>query len=130
MAQAGGAAGKAGRCRLTRWGSYSKYHARKTTVDGITFDSKKEAEFFCELKLYKRAGYITKIERQVAYELQPAFRHDGKAERAIRYVADFVVTYSDGHVEVIDVKGVRTDVYKLKRKMLLFKYPDMVFREV
>ena len=45
-------------------------------------------------------------------------------------MADFVVTYSDGHVEVIDVKGVRTDVYKLKRKMLLFKYPDLIFREV
>ena len=113
-----------------RWGSYSKYNARKTTIDGITFDSKKEAEFYCELKLYKQAGYITQIERQVAYELQPAFRYEGKAERAIRYVADFRVTYSDGHVEVIDVKGARTPEYKLKRKLLLFRHPDMIFKEV
>ena len=113
-----------------RWGAHSKYHARKTEVDGIVFDSKKEAEYYCQLKFFLKAGYITQIERQVAYELQPAFRHEGRAERAIKYLADFRVTYKDGHVEVVDVKGVRTEAYKLKRKLLLFKHPDMIFREV
>ena len=46
------------------------------------------------------------------------------------YTADFVVEYADGRVEVIDVKGMRTDVYKLKRKLLLSRHPDMIFREV
>lgn len=108
----------------------SKYLNKKKTVDGITFDSQKEAEYYCQLKFFLKAGYVTKIERQVAYELQPAFRHEGKGERAIKYLADFRVTYKDGHVEVVDVKGMRTDVYRLKRKLLLFKHPDMIFREV
>lgn len=112
-----------------RWGHYSKYNARKTEVDGIVFDSRKEAEFYCQAKLFAKAGIITKIERQVAYELQPAFRHAGKAERAIKYIADFRLTYNDGHVEVVDVKGMKTEAYRLKRKLLLFRYPDMIFRE-
>lgn len=108
----------------------NKYNAKKTTVDGITFDSRKEANYYCELKMLKMAGIVKDFELQVPYELQPKYRHNGKAIRAITYIADFRVTYTDGHVEIVDVKGVRTDAYKLKKRLLLYQHPDMIFKEV
>lgn len=108
----------------------SKYHARKTVIDGITFDSKKEADYYCELKMLKLAGVVASFERQVPFELQPKYKKCGKTVRAIRYLADFVVAYADGHTEVVDVKGVRTEVYKLKRKILEYRYPDIRITEV
>jgi len=112
------------------WRARSKYHAKKTEVDGIVFDSKKEAEYYATLLLLQKSGVVVKLERQVKFELQPHFRYNKKMERAITYVADFVVTYKDGHEEVVDVKGMRTREYSLKRKLLLFRYPEIVFREV
>ena len=109
---------------------YSKYRAKKTVVDGITFDSQKEADFYCELKMLRMAGEVIDFERQVTFELQPKFKHSGKTERAIKYIADFVVKYKDGRTVVVDVKGDKTDVYRIKRKMLLYKHPDMIFEEV
>ena len=109
---------------------YSKYRAKKTVVDGITFDSKKEADFYCELKMLRMAGEVIDFERQVTFELQPKFKHSGKTERAIKYIADLVVHYKDGRTVVVDVKGDKTDVYRIKRKMLLYKHPDMIFEEV
>ena len=109
---------------------YRKYRAKKTVVDGITFDSKKEADFYCELKMLRMGGVVKDFECQHKFVLQEGFRHHGKAERAVTYTADFVIEYSDGHIEVVDVKGMRTDVYKLKRKLLLYRHPDMIFREV
>lgn len=108
----------------------NKYNAKKTTVDGIMFDSRKEADYYCELKMLKMAGIVKDFELQVPYELQPKYRHNGKAIRAITYIADFRVTYTDGHVEIVDVKGVRTDAYKLKKRLLLYQHPDMIFKEV
>lgn len=113
--------------------SRNKYHARKTTVDGITFDSKKEAKRYTELKLMVRAGGITGLQRQVKYELIPEQREPetvgprgGKKtgrllERARYYVADFVYI-KDSETVVEDCKGVRTDVYKLKRALMLYRY--------
>lgn len=101
----------------------SKYHAHKTTVDGITFDSKREARRYQELKLMERAGAIRDLRRQVRYELIPAFDVDGKHYRPTCYIADF--TYIDaktGKEVVEDVKGMRTDVYKLKAKLFAYKY--------
>lgn len=109
----------------------NKYKNVKVEIDGIKFDSKFEAEFyFGELQWLYAAGEITNIERQKKYLLQPAFKYRDKAVRAINYVADFVVTYKDGSVEVIDTKGVQTKDYLLKKKLLLYKYPDINFREV
>lgn len=108
----------------------NKYHAIKTTVDGITFDSRKEANYYCELKMLKQAGEVLEIELQVPYELQPKYWYKGKAIRAITYVADFMVTYADGRIEVIDTKGVRTEAYKIKKRLLLYQYPGIDFREV
>lgn len=108
----------------------NKYHAKKTVIDGITFDSRKEANYYCELKMLRMAGEVTEIELQVPFELQPKYTYGGKAVRAIKYIADFRVTYKDGHVEVVDVKGVRTEAYKLKKRLLLYQNPGIIFREV
>lgn len=109
---------------------YSKYHARKTSVDGICFDSRKEADYYCELKILKQAGVVASFELQVPFELIPKYKYKGKTVRAMKYIADFVVKYVDGHTEVVDVKGMRTDVYKIKKKMLLYAYPNIDFKEV
>lgn len=111
-------------------GYYNKYHNRKTVVDGITFDSKKESDYYCQLKMLKMAGEIDDFELQVPFELQPKYKRDGRIIKAINYIADFVVIYKDGHKEVVDVKGTLTDVYKIKKKMLLYKYKDIIFKEV
>ena len=101
----------------------SKYHACKTVVDGIAFDSKKEAKRYAELKLLERGGAIKDLRRQVRYELIPAFDCCGKHYRPTSYVADFVYTVCRTGEEVVeDVKGVRTDVYRLKAKMFAHKF--------
>jgi|TARA_Y100000296_G_C5179952_1_gene263263 hypothetical protein len=101
-----------------------KYGNRKTEVDGILFDSKKEAAYYCELKLRKKAGDIFNFDLQPVYELQTAFRdNSGKHIRAITYKADFVV-YEDGKTTIVDVKGMKTEVFKIKWKMLKYKYRE------
>lgn len=103
------------------WGGRSKYRARKTTVDGITFDSRKEADRYLVLKGMEEDGSIEDLRRQVRYELVPAFDVDGKHYRPVFYVADFVYV-EDGKTVVEDVKGVRTDVYRLKSKLFARRY--------
>lgn len=107
-----------------------KYHNKKVVIDGITFDSQKEGNYYCELKILKMAGEVKDFARQVVFELQPKFKYEGKTIRAIKYIADFVVDYPDGRRVVVDTKGFRTKDYLLKRKMLLYKYPGIVFKEV
>jgi hypothetical protein len=98
----------------------SKYHAKKVTYNGITYDSKKEANRHRELLLLERAGAISELERQVRYELLPSQRIDGKVvERPVFYIADFRYQ-QDGKTIVEDTKGVKTKDYILKRKMLLY----------
>lgn len=104
-----------------------KYHARKTTVDGITFDSRKEAHRYLVLKGMEEDGLIENLRRQVRYELVPAFDVDGRHYRPVYYVADFVYV-EDGKEVVEDVKGMRTDVYKLKSKLFARRY-GMSIRE-
>ena len=107
---------------------HGKYNARKTTVDGVTFASAREAARYGELKMLERAGKISGLELQPRYELQPAFRtKDGKAIRAVEYVADFVYT-EDGKIIIEDCKGWRTDIFKLKLKLMFFRHPDINFR--
>lgn len=98
----------------------SKYHAKKTEVDGITFDSKREAERYIYLKGLEAEGEITDLQRQVRFQLIPSQkRPDGKTERACTYIADFVY-WQNGQRVVEDVKGVETDTYKIKRKLMLY----------
>lgn len=103
----------------------TKYRARKTTIDGIQFDSKKEANRYCELNLLESAGEIKYLQLQPRFTLQESFKYQGKTERKIEYVADFMYEEKDGQVVVEDTKGFKTDVYKLKRKLFLKKYGDM-----
>lgn len=101
----------------------SKYHARKCVVDDLTFDSKREAARYVELKTLERAGAIKDLRRQVRMELVPAFDVDGKHYRAITWIADFVYTDVDsGHVVYEDVKGYRTPIYRLKAKLFAHRY--------
>lgn len=102
----------------------SKYNARKTIVDGIKFDSRKEARRYKELKLLERAGEIKNLQLQPRFTLQESFKYQGKTERKISYVADFMYLDKDGQVVVEDTKGYRTQTYKLKRKLFLKKYGD------
>ena len=105
------------------WSGRSKYHAKKTVVDGITFDSRKEADRYIVLKGMEEDGTIGDLRRQVRYELIPAFDVDGKHYRPVFYVADFVyVDKGTGKTVVEDVKGVMTDVYKLKSKLFARRY--------
>lgn len=99
----------------------SKFHAKKTTVDGITFDSRKEADRYLTLNAMEKEGLIRNLRRQVRYELVPAFDVDGRHYRPVFYVADFVYV-EDGKEVVEDVKGMRTDVYKIKNKLFARRY--------
>lgn len=105
------------------WSGRSKYHAKKTVVDGITFDSRKEADRYIGLRGMEEDGTIGDLRRQVRYELIPAFDVDGKHYRPVCYVADFVyIDKETGKTVVEDVKGVKTDVYKLKSKLFARRY--------
>jgi hypothetical protein len=100
----------------------SKYHSIKTIVDGIEFDSKREAQRYQQLKLMVKAGVICNLNMQVKYELVPAQYIDGKCvERAVSYVSDFEYDENGKHI-VEDTKGMRTKEYIIKRKLMLHKY--------
>ena len=104
----------------------SKYHNKKNTVNGEMFDSKKEAERYKVLKMLENANIISNLSRQVLFELIP--KQDG--ERAVKYIADFMyVETATGKIIVEDVKGYRTDVYKIKRKLFKWRYPEYDFLE-
>lgn len=107
------------------WSGRSKYHAKKTVVDGITFDSKREADRYLVLKSMEEDGTIEDLRRQVRYELVPAFDVDGRHYRPVYYVADFVYV-EDGKEVIEDVKGMRTDVYKLKSKLFARRYGKVI----
>lgn len=107
-----------------------KYNARKVTLDGITFASQKEADYYCQLLLRQKAGEIEKFELQPVFVLQEGYWLNGKKIREIKYIADFKVFYPDGRIEIVDTKGYRTRTYLNKKKMLLKRYPGIWFTEV
>lgn len=106
----------------------NKYRAKKTVIDGITFDSKGEASRYTELKLLEKAGVISDLELQPEFVLQDRFTDfSGAKQRAIKYRADF--KYIEGDAEIVeDFKGKQTAEFKLKKKMFLKRYPEFVFR--
>ena len=119
-----------------------KYHSKKTVIDGITFDSKKEAERYSELKRLERCGAISNLELQKVYELIPAQYEfyerygkngnrlkDGKKciEKSCVYKADFVyIDNETGQQVVEDVKGYKGgqaySLFTIKRKLMLERY--------
>lgn len=101
----------------------SKYHAQKCVLDGINFDSRKEAMKYADLNVLEKAKIIKDLKLQVKFPLIPAQKDEsGKVvERAVDYVADFVYRDSDtGLLHVVDAKGVRTRDYIIKRKLMLW----------
>lgn len=119
--------------RLVRAQNRNKYNARKTVMCGHEFDSKREAEVYLELLAQKQAGKIVRIGFQPSYTLLAGFKDNtGKNQKPITYTADFFVTFADGHSEVIEVKGVRTRDYLLRKKLFLYKMrkENIIFREV
>ena len=101
----------------------SKYNNRKVELDGHTFDSQLEAKYYAELKLRKKAVEILFLRLQPSYLLQHEFEKDGKKHRKIEYIADFEVYHKDGSIEVVDTKGVKTEVFRIKEKMFHKRYP-------
>ena len=109
----------------------SKYGNRKCTIDGISFDSVKEMNHYCDLKFLLLAGEISDLQVHKPFELQEAFRSaDGSWVRAITYEADFVYKDKDGNMIIEDVKSkaTRTDVYKIKKKMMAYK--GLIIKEI
>lgn len=103
----------------------SKFHNQKTEIDGMKFDSKKEAEQYLILKARKQAGEIKDFKRQVRFILQGPFKLNGKNYRKIEYIADFVVTDLEDNMKVIDVKASKKfqdPVYRLKKKFFMRRY--------
>ena len=96
-----------------------KYKSVRTTVGGITFDSKSEARRYSELRLLEREGQISDLELQPSFILAPSVRfHDAKRLKpALKYIADF--EYMEKGVKIIeDVKGMQTPAFKIKRHLL------------
>lgn len=83
-----------------------------------------------ELTNMARSGEISGLTLQPRFTLQPSFKKAGRTIRKIEYVADFMYTDRSGQTVVEDVKGMRTDVYRLKRKMFEYRFPDLTIREV
>lgn len=128
--------------------SEGKIAHKKTVVDGITFDSKMESQYYEYLKDLKDRGVIREFELQPKFLLQDKFivvegetifgsdkrfnslKRKTKAEtiRAINYIADFKVIYNDGREEIIDTKGRATADFEIKRKMLLCKFPTLTYK--
>lgn len=104
----------------------NKYLNKKTEIDGIVFDSKKEAEHYLKLRELEKQGKIKDLELQKEYVLIDKFKLNKKTYRKTSYYADFTyVSTEDNKIHVIDVKSpiTRKDkVYKLKKKLMAYKY--------
>lgn len=90
-----------------------KYNAKPVTDDGIRFSSKKEHKRYLELKLLQNSGEVAFFQMQCPFHL-PA---------GVKYICDFQVYWKDGNITFEDVKGVKTDIYKLKKKQVEGVYP-------
>lgn len=99
----------------------NKYRNTKITSQDGTFDSKYEYEEWCRLKLLERAGFIKNLQRQVQFHLIPTIRTTGETLRGISYFADFVYE-ENGITYIVDTKGYITDVFNIKKRLLINQY--------
>ena len=105
----------------------NKYRNKKVQVNMYVFDSIAESRRYKELKLLEQAGKIQNLELQPHFLLQEAFKKNGKTYRKIEYIADF--KYIENIKTIVeDVKGLQTDVFKLKHKLFEKKYPELELR--
>ena len=110
----------------------NKYKNKKTTIDGIKFDSKKESLRYEQLKLLQKASVISNLELQKKFLLIDTIRYKGKTYPKTYYICDFAYI-KDGKQIIEDVKSIATakdKTYRLKIKLLLSKYPDIDFNEI
>lgn len=105
----------------------SKYNNKKVIVEDYVFDSIQESRRYKELKLLERAGEIQNLELQPHFLLQDSFRKNGKTFRKIEYIADFKYI-ENGKTIVEDVKGIQTEVFKIKHKIFEKIYPELELR--
>ncbi|MFY0521415.1 DUF1064 domain-containing protein [Lysinibacillus sp. UGB7] len=103
--------------------SKAKYGNKKVVRDRITFDSAMEAKYYDYLKHLQAQGVVASIELQPKFVLLPKFEKNGKKFREIGYSADFTVHYADGHTEVVDIKGMVTQQFALRKKLFEYRYP-------
>lgn len=108
--------------------SNSKYNNQKPEYydpdlkQSLKFDSNRELEYYLILKDKLKKGEIFRLQRQVKINIQPPFTTaTGEKIQAINYLADFVYLDKEGNSHIVDVKGFKTDVYKLKKKLLAYK---------
>jgi hypothetical protein len=112
----------------------NKYKNKKVSVNGKVFDSKKEAKRYLELIKLEQTGLIKDLETQKKFLLLDSFKKNGKTYKQISYYADFV--YFDIYEKktiVEDVKAskyFKTDVYKIKKKLFEFIYPNLTIKEI
>ena len=117
---------------MRKYRKKSKYKNVKVVMNGLVFDSEKEAQYYRDLLLLLKAGEISDLQRQVKYVLIPAQREPdiigpkggrkpGKLlEHEVAYIADFVYKDKEGNTIVTDTKGYRTKDYIIKRKLALY----------
>lgn len=118
------------RVAKTRTKKKSKYGNKKTIVNGIEFDSLAESRYYLVLLEKKKKGEILDFELQPVFELQPTFKKNGTTHRAIKYKADFKIIHNDGRIDIVDVKGMKTEVFKIKQKLFEYRYPELTLRLV
>lgn len=110
----------------------NKFGAKKTIIDGIKFDSKREAAYYGQLKIMKRGGLIQSFERQISFDLLAAGL-DPRTETypcVAKHIVDFLVTMIDGRQEVHEVKGMETAIWRLKVKIFKANYPDIKYKVI
>lgn len=117
---------------------YSKYNAARIEFEGGKFDSRKELRFYLYLKDLEKEKIIKDIKRQVKFELQEKFKYGNKTIRSINYIADFTCIVLDvdrfksaigcnneeikeNQTVILDTKGYKTEVYKIKYKLMLYR---------
>jgi hypothetical protein len=107
----------------------NKYGNKRQTIDGISFDSKREADYYLELKMQKKAKIIKDFERQVSVELR-AWHPDKGFVKVGTHLVDFLVTMPDGTKEFREVKGFATDLWKYKMKITEANYPGIQYKVI
>ena len=101
----------------------------KRTYNNIIFDSVLEMKYYRDILCpLVKSGDVVHYELQKPYELQPKFIHDNKSVQSIKYVADFFIIYKDGYEEIIDTKGFPNSVAILKKKLFLYRYPNVNYK--
>lgn len=102
--------------------AYRKYRNKPVEYFGIKFHSTAEGDRYLYLRQEKIAGRIKNLVLQPKFRLQDAFILNEEKHEPIDYIADFRYTNKDGIDIIEDVKGVKTEVYRIKKKLFLKKY--------